>query len=283
MRIEDVTSKWGSIVYGSYKEVVDKGQAYWRELGYERDLIIFRGLGQLNLPQQYRLIEYFGKPWTAHEYAYSREVPLEFVYDGKQCAISAFSNLISKRLGDREMPWHVDIPNHGDRSFPWRSLYMVNNPNPDAGLTDFANLRLNAVVQQQADLELFKRMEVLNQSWYREGEEIVRQPFIKTNPISGVESIRANFFVDSRRPDITKQAWIKETFIDGEIVDNYLTLGPIYKRITSIPGNVYTHRWETFDLIIYDNCNLMHRRSHCRLEEGQERKFFRANISHQHK
>lgn len=266
-----IRPRWGIQLFDTYDEAMARDL---RSLAYEWDMIVFKNLGALSPLQYFHLMEKFGRPWTAQEYRDSGEHPFEF--DGG--VLSTFSNETAKRLGTREMPWHVDIPNSGAASFPWRALYNVKNPNPEGGLTTWMNIRLDNIQPAPEELELYQRLKVLNQSWLRlKGAEFNLHDFIKTHPVTGVQSLRSNYFV---APGWAETAWIKETYLDGEKVDNLATLGPIYKRLSEREDLVYTHKWNVHDLIVYDNHSFMHRRTALDLQAGEVREFIRANAHH---
>lgn len=276
MNIENIKPDWGLFVHASYDEVMSKPQTFWKELAYANDLIFIRGFGDISEEQFFNFIEMFGSPWPASEYIYSQEDP--YLINPIKC-ISKFSNKIALRLGNSKMPWHSDIPNHGDRSFPWRSLYIKNNPNPKDGLTSWMNIRLDLINPSADELDLYSRIKIENQSWYRTGEEIVLNDFIKTHPITHKKSLRANYFFNYNSP--TERPWIKRTFLDGVEKEPYDLLGPIYKRLQQREDLVYTHEWQLYDIVIYDNWNFLHRRTYLNLDKNQERLFFRANIHHE--
>jgi len=275
MNIENIREKWGTSIRASYDEIIDAGPVFWKELGYKRSFILFKDLGRLPPIQYYNIISLFGRPWSKEEYFYSQEGGYN-IEPGK--ALSIFSNIISPRLGENPMPWHSDIPNHGEGSFPWRSLYLTKNPNPKAGLTTWLNLELDIIEPDEDDFNLYSNIEILNQSWYRKDEEINLQSFIKTHPITGKKSLRANYFVHGN--NIDDKPWIKETYLKGVKIEPYELLGPIYKKLSIREDLTYTHTWDLYDLIIYDNWNFVHRRSHLQLKSGEERSFLRANIAH---
>lgn len=275
MEIKPIHEKWGSFIHASYEEVMNIDPDYWIDLGYERDLLIFRGLNQISELDFFNFISIFGNPWNNEQYDYSNEYSCE-VSPGKY--ISKFSNFIAKRLNTRHMPWHADIPNKGEESFPWRCLYIVKNPNPDSGITQFLNLRLDLIQPTQEELDLYAKIKVLNQSWYRKDEDLVVQNYIKTHPITGLKSLRSNYFINYKSAD--PMAWIRESYLDDKKVEPYDLIGPIHKKLQSREDLVYTHKWQDYDLILYDNWNFIHRRTHLNLKPKEERLFFRANISH---
>lgn len=276
MKIENIREKWGISVNASYDEVIKAGKNFWKDLGYTKSFILFKNIGKLKPIEYYELISLFGAPWSREKYFYSQEGGYD-IEPGK--AISRFSNIISPRLGEKPMPWHADIPNHGDDSFPWRSLYLTQNPNPQGGLTTWLNLQLDIINPNTDELDVYSNIRVLNQSWYREGEEINLQPFIKTHPITGVKSLRANYFIHGDNEK--DKPWIKESYLKDKKIPPYELLGPIYKKLSLREDLTYTHSWDRYDLIIYDNWNFIHRRSHLELKSGEERLFLRANIAHE--
>ena len=57
-------------------------------------------------------------------------------------------------------------------------------------------------------------------------------------------------------------------------------LGAIHTELSSNTELVYNHQWQLFDLIIYDNWNLMHKRTQLDIDDSQERLFWRTNLYH---
>ena len=276
MQIKPIHESWGVMIHGSYDEIMTMDL---QSMAYQSDMLLFRGLGQITEQQYYSLLLKFGKPWPKEKYKYSTEYAWPIQYNGSEVCITKFSNKTATRLGGDSMPWHVDIPNHGEYSFPWRILYMVNNPNPESGITDFMSIRLDTIKPTEEELEYYSNIKVLNQSWYRAGEELALNDLIKTHSITNVKSLRLNYFVNKFQ-DLSKMAWIKKTFLNDQEVDNLEVIGGILKSLSNRKELVYSHQWQNYDLIIYDNWNLIHRRSNCMLHEGEERLFWRANVQH---
>lgn len=278
MKITNINPGWGSIVEIAKEELLECHPDDIKQLGYSRDLILFRGLGLLSYQELYKIMTYFGNPWTYEEYTHSREYPIKFDYNGNIACITKFSNVISKKLVNVKMPWHVDIPNWGSKSFPWRSLYNLKNPNPTGGITSWVNMRLELITPTEEELAYYNTITVLNQSWQQQSDEfLTMHPYIKKHIVTGVESLRSNYFVsDGWSP----HAWIKQVFVNNKSADNLEILGKIHKKISSIPDLVYDHTWKQYDLIVYDNWNLMHKRTQLDLTDGEERLFCRTNIHH---
>lgn len=276
MKLENLKPNWGLIVRDTnIDQVLDLGPDFWRKHAYEKDLILFRGLGDIGKENFYRLMSYFGRPLNDKEYFDNGEATIKFTINGVSCCFGHFNNLNSYgRLGGSSLPWHVDHSHHGDRSFPWRSLYIRKNPNPENGLTGFINLRLDNIRPTDQELDYYKRLEVLNVGWYKVGDNPVKNSYIKVHPLSGKMSLRSNHF------RVNTPAYIDKTYLDGVEVDNLETLGPIHKKLSEREDLTYYHRWQDYDLLIYDNYHFMHNRTDLRLSAGQIREFFRANVAH---
>lgn len=285
LKITNLRPDWGAVITDTtgklnIDEILERGSDYWSDIGYTYDLLLFRGLGKISDENIVRLAECFGTLWPYEEYFESRESPYKLMVDGQEKALTKYSNLISKRLGQGHMEWHSDISNKGIRSFPWRLLYNKSNPNPNAGITSYLNVRLDLINPTDEERNLFERMEVINQSWYNAGENILKQDFIKIHPLTGVESLRTNYFVDPRRPRETESAWLKNILIDGVEHNNYEVIGGLHKKLSNRPELIYAHQWQVYDFIIYDNYNFLHKRTACELKPGEERFFIRANVAH---
>jgi alpha-ketoglutarate-dependent taurine dioxygenase len=277
MKITNINPGWGTIIECSKDQILAHDPTFFKELGYNRDLVILRGLGKLTLEEHYKILSYFAQPWNAEDYLHSNEVVINFDYNNAPVCISRFSNKNS-RLGSVKMPWHVDIGNYGDKSFPWRALYNLKNPNPEGGITSWLNLRLDLINPLPDKLEYYKNIEVVNQSWHTgDAAFLTRNPYIKTHPITGKDSLRSNYFV---APGWSPHAWIKETYLQGQLVDNLTVLGAIHSELSARPELVYNHQWELNDIIIYDNWNLMHKRTQLDISDDQERLFWRTNLYH---
>lgn len=276
MKIKNIRKKWGIIVECSINEALEQDNDFWKNLGYQKDLILFKGLGNITDGQYYELMTKFGIPWNKEEYTHSNEIVHECDFNGSKGYFTKFSNKLSK-LGSVEMPWHVDIPNFEGKSFPWRCLYNVKNPNPLGGLTSWLNLRLDIIDPTDDELDFYSKITVVNQSWYGKINETIEHSYIKNHPITGVKSLRSNYFVSNKS---SPYAWIKEVKVNGIKKDNYEILGKIHKKLSLNKDLIYTHKWNIYDLIIYDNWNLMHRRTGLNISNSDERLFLRTNIHH---
>jgi alpha-ketoglutarate-dependent taurine dioxygenase len=220
----------------------------------------------------------FGKLWSRDDYKYSRESQESIKIKNFDFILSPISNKISPRLGQHEMQWHSDIPNKNHKPFPIRSLWMVNNPNPESGLTTWLNIE-DGLTQLPSTLsDQIPNIKIIQQSWYEEATEIQEFDFIKTHPVTNKSSLRLNFFCDAEK-NIT-DAWIKNVSVNGTLTECRPVLGPYLKFLENQQSLRYTHKWDTYDIVIYDNWPFVHNRTQLDLEPGQERLFYRINIDH---
>lgn len=279
MKIKEINDSWGSVV--EFKDPQDfflENSDYWRNLIYERKLIVFKGMDFSN-EDYVKFCLHFGRPWDRKDYHYSTETTKEIFLKKIKFFISPYSNKISQRLKDKEVHWHADIPNRDRNPFPFRSLWMIKNPNPEAGFTSWLNIEQGIDFLPQELKEDIENIKILQQSWYEENTDVKEFDFIKIHPITGKKSLRLNYFC-VKEEGIT-DAWIKSIKINGtHVTDIKPILGSYIKCLTSIDKMIYTHKWNTFDIVIYDNWSFMHNRTHLNLSQDEERLMYRCNIDH---
>ena len=275
MILKNIHPRWGSqIEFDLPTDVFNKDSNYWRSLLYSRKLIVFKRM-QFSRVDYANFCSFFGTMWSKEDYKYSHE-RTEEVEGGK--IISPISNLTAPRLGQNEMQWHADIPNKQDKPFPIRTIWMVKNPNPDSGLTSWLNIEdglATLPVELKSQLNSIK---VIQQSWWNKDTDIREFDFVKTHPVTGQQSLRLNFFCDPAR-NIT-DAWIRNVRVDGKLLNPRDTLVPFFKHLESQPELNYTHRWDDFDIIVYDNWSFVHNRSKLEFDPSLERLMYRSNIDH---
>lgn len=282
MHVTPIKNAWGSIVeFDNPMDFFKQPRHTWRDMIYNRHLIIFKRMS-FELLDYMKFTHWFGQPWTAEDYGYSRELSTTLTDGDRTYASSQFSNkLIStKRIGLIEMPWHSDIPNRRVKPYPHRSLWIVKNPNPEqSGKTKWLNINLAQCEQYLTDelRDLLPRVTVKQQSWYAPGTDEQMHSFIKVHPITGERSIRLNYYNDPSKN--IYNAWIKEVYIDGKLQPDCSLIGQYIDHLKQFDDLVYYHQWDTFDIAIYDNYPFVHGRTALVLGE-QERKFYRTNIDH---
>jgi alpha-ketoglutarate-dependent taurine dioxygenase len=278
MKLTNIHDSWGTTVeFENPLEFFQQDLEYWRNLIYSRKLLVFK---QMDFSKQdyAKFGMRFGKLWSKDDYNYSRESQESVKIKNFDFILSPISNKISPRLGQHEMQWHSDIPNRNRNPFPMRSLWMVDNPNPDSGLTTWLNIEDGLEQLPDTLSAQIPNIKIIQQSWYEKATEIQEFNFIKTHPITNKSSLRLNFFCDPEN-NIT-DAWIKNVTVNGILTECKPVLGPYLKFLENQQNLLYTHKWDTHDIIIYDNWPFVHNRTQLDLKSGQERLFYRINIDH---
>lgn len=279
MIINKLQEEWGAVVNITPEEFFEKSLNFWRDLIYQKKIIVFKKMN-FDKNQYLEFCLRFGKPWMKEEYEYSHERSEEIQTDRGIFYISPFSNIISKRLVNREMPWHADIPNRSFSPFPFRSLWITKNPRPKwSGHTSWLNLELGMKHLSKDLMDLAERITVVQQSWYTPGTDIKEFPLIKIHPITGEKSLRVNYFVEPEK-ERSEDAWIIGVKIDNELQKDCNLIKEYLEYLSKEQSLVYTHVWDTFDIIIYDNWSFVHKRSQVLAGPTEERHFYRVNINH---
>lgn len=291
MEIKNIYKNWGSIIsFDDPMEFFSKEKGWWRNLGYNRKLLIFKKM-DFGLTNYARFAYHFGSPWKDTDYKYSHELPIKIQEDEKTYYVTKFSNYTVANNGPRaitlqEMPWHADIPNREYRPFPWRSLYMANNPNTEhSGHTVWLNIEDSIDLLSDEQKKLCGSLSVKQQSWYDGGVTgVATYPFIKTHPVTGKNSLRLNYYVGYPNVKNSSGAWIKNVYVDGIEQSNNIIIQNYIDSLKLLPDTLYKHVWDRWDIALYDNYSFVHGRTalHIKLETGQEmeRLLYRMNIDH---
>lgn len=277
MNIENIHDDWGVIInLDSPQEFFEQPIDYWRSLLYDKKIIFFKVVN-FTRSEYAEFGMHFGRPWLADAYTYSNEgaEPVDTKYG--TLTISPFSEK-SKAIGIAAMPWHSDIPNKDFTPYPFRSLWIVGNPNPKvSGKTSWLNLEKAISYLTPEMTALLPRITVVQQSWYEPGTDVKELPLLKTHPITGKQSLRLNYYNWEQRKD----AWITGVKIDGVLQADCRLIKEWLEHLEKIPELVYEHTWDTNDIAIYDNWTFVHARTRVFLDPAtQTRKFFRINIDH---
>lgn len=282
MNIIPIHDSWGSIVRCTPKQFFDQPNDFWRTLIYDRKLIIFKQLEFHTHEEQLEgYIEFalrFGKPWANADYKYSHEKTLDVNTNRGVHTVSPFSNLLLRGIGMGEMLWHADIPNRSYNPFPFRSLWIKNNPNNESGLTTFLNIEEGLHLLRDDLKQMLPDITIVQQSWYKQDTDIQHFPPVKKHPITGQNSLRVNYYNQLSKK--VTNAWIKYVIHKGHIDPECNFVANVLTDLTQHSRLKYTHKWDVNDLLIYDNWPLVHNRTKLEFDPTQERFFYRMNIDH---
>jgi alpha-ketoglutarate-dependent taurine dioxygenase len=276
---KEIHKDWGSIIEISPENFFEKPLDFWRDFIYQKKLVIFKKM-KFDKIQYLKFCLRFGKPWSKEEYEYSNELAELLEINNSQFYISPFSNILSKRLVNHEMPWHADIPNRSYSPFPFRSLWITKNPRPKwSGHTSWLNLESGMQFLSKELRDLAERVTIVQQSWYDPGTDIKEVPLIKQHPITGNVSLRLNYYIEPNK-EKTEDAWIIGVKIDNQLQKNCDLIKEYIDCLCQNQELLYTHVWDTFDIAIYDNWSFVHKRSQVLAGPTEERHFYRVNINH---
>jgi alpha-ketoglutarate-dependent taurine dioxygenase len=278
MRIEHIYETWGSKIYlDSPQEFFNYTADYWRTLMYERKLVFFKQV-EFTIEEYALFSLMFGQPWQGEEYTYSREAVETVDTKHGPLFVSPFNNRNTTLIDDREMPWHSDIPNRSFRPFPFRSLWITKNPNPEvSGITRWMNLEEGIKHLTPEMQSLIPRVKVMQQSWYNEGTDLQEHPMSKIHPITGKESLRLNYY----NWGAVTNAWIRDVKIDDELQGHCFLIRQWLTHLQQVESLKYYHKWDLYDIAIYDNWTFLHARTALKFDPKQYiRHFYRINIDH---
>jgi len=278
MKITNLKDTWGLIIeLDAPEEFFTYSPDYWRKLAYEKKLIFFKKVN-FTKAQYSEFSFYFGQPWITEEYKYSREVIEKVDTKHGIQLISPFNNANTKMVPNDYMNWHSDIPNRDFKPYPFRSLWITENPTPeDSGKTSWMNLEESFQYLTTEMLELLPQITVCQQSWYDPGTDTKEFPLLKIHPITGAKSLRLNHHNWGAR----KGAWITDVKIAGVSQGHCFLIRQWIDYLEKIPKITYQHQWDTNDIAIYDNHCFIHSRTALTFDPKiATRHFFRININH---
>jgi len=261
---KDLFPEWATEYNLSLDEILAVESSTWHNILVARSLLVFKGLGaQLTDEQFHTMGTKFGRVWTSEDY---KKTPTDTTIkhrDTKPVSYFQTNNI----WGARDMKYHADMAHTGDTSFPARALYMVKGALNQSGQTAWLNLELAWEQFTQEEQDKFKDYLVVQQDMYVPGTNLVKFPFLKTNPNSGKLSPRINCYVT---PGKNQTAWVHHIEKDDLAVRNTGVLIEQIYRLCETKSNVlYSHTWDDGDLIVYDNWNSVHKRTEVTLSPGE--------------
>lgn len=278
MILTPMQNNWGTVIeFDDPLDFFKMPIGYWKNLIYQRHLLVLKKMN-FDKTDYAKFSLHFGDPWKKADYLYSQEHREDVDIGDQTVTLSPFSNRTSRRIKTAPMPYHADIPNRSVRPFPFRSLWITKNPRPTvSGITGFLNITEEAFIYlTPAQQELLHRVKIIQQSWYAPGTDIQEHDLIKTHPVTGVKSLRLNYYDTAT----DKGAWICGVKIDGILQADCSLVAEFIDQLLKFQELQYFHTWDTYDIAIYDNYSFIHNRTPLFLEKGDERHFYRINIDH---
>jgi putative 2-oxoglutarate oxygenase len=217
----------------------------------------------------------FGKPQVVHRTDWVSPEHPEVIL------VSNLKDQDNKQIG---MPGSNDVEWHTDQSYvanpaTGAMLYAVEIPNDGGGSTWWTNMRVGyeelpgelreACAGKRAVLSYLRRLASYNEQAAKVTEDMLRktppvaQPIVYTHPVTGKKSL----FLD---PSTT-------IGVEGMAEDTGLALIERLTKACTQPHQVYKHRWQVGDVILWDNACTMHRRDE--YESAQRRFLKRTTIA----
>lgn len=282
MNIDIIDDAWGSIYrFDSPLDFFSQSKLFWRSELYKRKLLIFKNM-TFSHQDYVKFCTYFGKLWEKEEYRNNEEILYKIDVADKSFYVTMYNNLLTNRMNHGPMPWHTDIPNRTINPYPIRNLWKLTHTPKEFGTTTWLNVEdgLNQLPTELSDLS--KSIKVKMQGDYYlvpEGTNSKITDFIKFHKITNLPSLRLDWHND---PSIKrKNAWIHSVLVDDtEIEDCKQILNLFFENLENNPRMIYEHHWDTFDIALYDNWSLVHKRSTLVPLIGQQRRFIRTTINH---
>jgi alpha-ketoglutarate-dependent taurine dioxygenase len=195
--------------------------------------------------------------------------------------VSNLKDQDNKQIG---MPGSNDVDWHTDQSYvanpaTGAMLYAVEIPNDGGGSTWWTNMRTGfdqlpddlkkESAGRRAVLTYQKRLAGYNEQAAKVTEEMLRktppvaQPMVYTHPMTGKKSL----FLD---PSTT-------IGVEGMSDEDGIALVERLRDACTQPHQIYKHRWQVGDVVLWDNALTMHRRDE--YESVQRRFLKRTTIS----
>lgn len=278
---------FGKIVEAKPSDLLGSDQqSYWRDELYTNKVLVIKGLLNLSSDELWDIHTVFGTPWTPQDYKDSFEAP-SCLTEGKY--VTTYSNLnTAKRIGDKNLPWHHDIPWQREKRYPIRSLYPTRlNGGAGEYSTNFCDAdivwsKLNKDMWpelSQADIRL--------QYWYDASKGVENSatkvvPLVEVHPYTKKYSVLLNSFGPTHEslPFSTGYtgAWAVDCWSRSKRLGlKYLNM--LHEKVCT-PDNIYEHHWELGDLVLFDNASGVFHGRESIGKPDVEREFWRMNLRH---
>lgn len=259
-----------SLWKGLTESELEQVRAAWADCG----VLVFRRQA-LSEKEIVEVSAIFGTPQVVHRTDWISPEHPEVIL------VSNLKDQDNKQIG---MPGSNDVEWHTDQSYvanpsTGAMLYAVEIPNDGGGSTWWTNMRVGydqlpedlraESADKRAVLSYVKRLAGYNEQAAKVTQEMlqktppVAQPMVYTHPVTGKKSM----FLD---PTTT-------IGVEGMSDEEGIALVDRLRDACTRPDQVYKHRWQVGDVILWDNALTMHRRD--QYESAQRRFLKRTTIA----
>lgn len=251
MKIKNIKKDWVSVI-----EEIDCGDLSPEQeieifkLFAKRKILIFKNQ-HLNNQQLKSFCSIFGYVWDRAKERYSglEQSNREGQHEDEFVEIVSESGI----LGNRHIPWHIDLTHFPSQLIPNRILYAIDLEGSPSG-TRFIDTIFGLKLIEESKKEYLLGSVALCKAPYKTPwDAYVRRPALQWHPFHKDYALTAdalftvhlenNIPFETKYPDTEYLEWIQETLQEMQS-DN-----------TS-----YNHDWELHDLVVYDNWSTIHSR-----------------------
>lgn len=240
MKITDLKKKWVSVV-----EDVDCGNLSFLEsekiydLFLDRKILIFKNQ-HLDDIQLKKFAEIFGSVWDR-----STETKMSGL--DQTAENEGHIELVSESgiLGNKHVPWHIDLTHFPSQVLPNRLLYAVELEGESAP-TEFVYTLDCKNQLSKKDYKFLRSTNILCKAPYETPwQGYMRRPALNLHPVDNKYALMID-------PCFTK--WIDR--LDEDVITYFKRL----MNHINTEQTYYAHNWELNDLVVYDNWSTIHQR-----------------------
>lgn len=281
------TLPWGIKVHvDGLKEAKSLGKEAITKLVYDHRFLVIKGMKAVDKSEFWNFCDMFaGGCWRKEDYKVGREENFS-IDNGETDRVFAFYTnygQTSKAIGDVEMSWHVDIPLWDSHKAPLRAFYATSIPDNRYGITRFADRAYGYANMTDEERDDVKKWELLYQSWYAPGTSLTWVPAVAVSPYDNTPYLQFTSFSNSAKKHSHHwhgwkiHGWIIGAKKDG-VPHNSDYVSFLHEK-TIVDDNIFEHRWDEEDFVIWSNVHMIHDRTALKSEnQTKPREFYRLNI-----